>query len=328
MSRKTAWEPLFPRQLSALKTGAANRIRMNLADGVRKFIAVGEDLLSIKKVTRHGDWEKWVDEKLPLSRRSAEIFMRIARDPNILRLAKANHDSHLLPADKAILNELCGMTGQQFDGLVEAGVIHADMKRGDARCAVRRSGAPAAPALPEPHGAGGYGVILADPPWPWESRGAGGKGRSAEMHYPVMTVDAIAALPVGGLAGQDCVLFLWAVSSTLPQALAVMEAWGFEYRTTGFVWVKDGPPGLGYWTRKGAELCLLGVKGRPARLNADVSEVVSAPRYRHSEKPVEIRKRIMRLAAGPYIELFARQAAAGWDAWGNEAPERARGAAA
>ncbi|MFQ5774010.1 MAG: MT-A70 family methyltransferase [Kiloniellaceae bacterium] len=127
------------------------------------------------------------------------------------------------------------------------------------------------------------------------------------------------------LAAPDCALFLWASSPLLPQAFAVIEAWGFAYRTLAFCWAKTGRAragfvaGKGYWTRAGAELCLLATRGAPVRLAADVDQLIAAPRGRHSEKPPQTHARIERLVAGPYLELFARRPRPGWDAWGDEA---------
>jgi len=171
---------------------------------------------------------------------------------------------------------------------------------------------------------GHYGAILADPPWPWQARSPKGEGRSAKRHYPVMQLDEIKALPVQRIAANDCVLFLWCIDSMLPQALEVIEAWGFTFKTVAFTWVKKNRAsdgfftGMGYWTRANPEMCLLATRGRPCRIARNVQQLVIAPRGRHSEKPAEVHRRIERLVAGPYLELFARRPVAGWDVWGNE----------
>lgn len=171
---------------------------------------------------------------------------------------------------------------------------------------------------------GKYGVIYADPPWTFRVWSGEGKDRAAENHYPTMTQEEIEALPVAGLASDDCALFLWAVMPQLPEAFRVIEAWGFEYKTCAFVWVKQTKDqqryatGMGYWTRANAELCLLATRGSPKRLNKDVQQVIAFPRMEHSHKPEETRERIERLVGGPYIELFSRQPVRGWSSWGNE----------
>jgi N6-adenosine-specific RNA methylase IME4 len=169
-----------------------------------------------------------------------------------------------------------------------------------------------------------YGTILVDPPWHWQARSPRGEGRSAARHYDVMSFTDLCALPVADLAARDCALFLWATDPLLPRAIELIEAWGFVYKTVGFVWVKtnavDGGffTGMGFWTRANAELCLLATRGRPQRLAKDVRRLVIAPRREHSRKPDQVRERIERLVPGPRVELFARSSAPCWDSWGDE----------
>ena len=169
-----------------------------------------------------------------------------------------------------------------------------------------------------------YGVILADPPWTFATYSRKGKGRSAEAHYDCMSLMDIKARPVGDWAAPDCALFLWATDPSLPQALEVMAAWGFVYKTVAFTWAKttkDGtgfPIGCGYWTRANPEQCLLATSGRPQRLSRAVPQLILAPRREHSRKPDEAYERIEALVPGPYLELFAREQRTGWDSWGSE----------
>jgi N6-adenosine-specific RNA methylase IME4 len=187
---------------------------------------------------------------------------------------------------------------------------------------------------------GHYGTILADPPWrfaTWDKREAvirrsgTGTNVSAAAHYNTMDIEEICALSVGELADADCSLFLWMSWPQLKDALNVIAAWGFTYKTCAFCWTKahagqlemfeqaiPDQMGLGYWTRANTEACLLATRGRPKRLNADVRQAIIEPRREHSRKPDGIHERIERLVAGPYLELFARQRRPGWDCWGNE----------
>ena len=116
-----------------------------------------------------------------------------------------------------------------------------------------------------------YSVIYADPPWRYRVYSKKGLGRSAESHYPTMSLEDIKALPIGELAAKDCVLFMWITFPCMQEALQVLEAWGFEYKTTAFVWIKQNRVsdglfwGMGYWTRANAELCILATKGHPKR---------------------------------------------------------------
>ncbi|WP_348271664.1 MT-A70 family methyltransferase [Phyllobacterium sp. CL33Tsu] len=170
-------------------------------------------------------------------------------------------------------------------------------------------------------------VIYADPPWPFKVYSGRGKQRSADRYYDTQPLASIMALgpAVEALAAKDCALFLWAVSPELRGAQEVIEAWGFNFKTVGFVWVKTtqaGEPatGMGYWTRSNVEQCLLATRGSPSRIDMGVSQVVMAPRGQHSAKPEEVASRIEQLMNGPYLELFARHPRPGWHVWGDETP--------
>lgn len=166
-----------------------------------------------------------------------------------------------------------------------------------------------------------YRTIYADPPW--HEKGGGKIKRGADRHYPLMRTEDIMALPIEQIADESgCHLYLWATNNFLPDALKVMEAWGFRYVTT-ITWFKDGNIGLGQYFRGRTEHCLFGVKGKlPYKiLNGKRQQGVTgfiSPKGRHSEKPEEMRKMIEIVSYGPYIELFARKKTDGWDAWGNE----------
>ena len=167
-----------------------------------------------------------------------------------------------------------------------------------------------------------YQVIYADPPWGYRNRGTRG---AAGRHYQTMELEEIKALPVQEIAAGDCALFLWATFPCLPEALEVIGAWGFTYKSAAFVWAKRNPKspgwfwGLGNWTRSNPEVCLLAVRGRPKRVSAAVHSLIEAPVGRHSAKPEEARRRIVELMGDvPRVELFARAQAEGWDVWGDE----------
>lgn len=140
-----------------------------------------------------------------------------------------------------------------------------------------------------------------------------------------MNVEDICNLNVAELADEDCVLFLWATFPKLPEALQVIKAWGFQYKTVSFVWLKQNKSGngwffgLGFWTRGNAEICLLATKGKPHRKSNKVHQFIVSPLRLHSQKPNEAREKIVELMGDlPRLELFAREKADGWDAWGNE----------
>jgi len=111
----------------------------------------------------------------------------------------------------------------------------------------------------------------------------------------------------------------------LPEALHTMKQWGFFYKTNAFTWVKENKKagsdffGMGQWTRRNTEICLLGTKGNPKAIDHSISELVRFPIGKHSEKPAIIKELIVKLCGDiPRIELFARQKTDGWDIWGNE----------
>lgn len=172
-----------------------------------------------------------------------------------------------------------------------------------------------------------YQIIYADPPWSYRDkrdthpRLCGG----ALVHYKTISLELLRKLPVNKLADKNCMLFMWATFPNLAEALSVIEAWGFQYKTLGFSWIKtnkrNGKPffGIGYYTKSNCEVCLIGAKGKPIKASNAVSSVVIAPKESHSKKPDIVREKIVKFCGDiPRIELFAREKTEGWDVWGNE----------
>lgn len=178
-----------------------------------------------------------------------------------------------------------------------------------------------------------YQIIYADPPWSYNDK-MSGHSFSLDHEYVTQDIEWIKSLKVSDIADTNCVLFLWAVSPLLPEALQVISSWGFKFKTIAFVWskrYKDGSPvsNLGRWTMGNVELCLLATKGKPKRLNNNIKQLVEDYRAEHSKKPDSIRNRIVELMGDiPRVELFARDDGQknlfgenrmdGWDTWGNE----------
>lgn len=176
--------------------------------------------------------------------------------------------------------------------------------------------------------AGRFGTVLADPPW----RFANQTGKVAPEHkrlarYGTLSLDAIAALPVAEIAADRAHLYLWVPNALLPEGLAVMQAWGFAYKSN-LVWHKvrrDGGSdgrGVGFYFRNVTELVLFGVRGLGARTLAPGRRQVNylATRKReHSRKPDELYALIEACSWGPYLEMFARGQRAGWTGWGHQA---------
>lgn len=180
---------------------------------------------------------------------------------------------------------------------------------------------------------GPYPIIYADPPWRFRTWSETNQAKSPSKHYALMEADEIRAIPVAEMAAPDAALFLWVVQSNLPEALALIEAWGFRFKTVAFAWVKlkgkqdrlfyagdDVRMGLGYHTRAGFEQCWLATRGNGyRRLVKGEPQVVFSPLREHSRKPDEIPEAIVRLCGDlPRLEMFARTKRLGWDSWGNE----------
>jgi N6-adenosine-specific RNA methylase IME4 len=174
---------------------------------------------------------------------------------------------------------------------------------------------------------GKFATILADPPWRFANR----TGKMAPEHkrllrYPTMSIEGIKALPVSQIAAAKSHMYLWVPNALLGWGLEVMQAWGFDYKTT-LTWYKvrlDGGPdgrGVGFYFRNVTELILFGVRGnnnrtlKPGRTQTNI--IVSRKRE-HSRKPDELYEIIEKCSPGPRIELFARFARPDWSRWGNE----------
>lgn len=160
-----------------------------------------------------------------------------------------------------------------------------------------------------------YNVIYADPPWRYDF--SKDNADKIENHYPTMTVEDICKLPIP--SAENSVLYLWATAPKLIEALMVMKAWGYTYKTQA-VWDKKSI-GMGYWFRGQHEILLIGVKGKisPPCSKFRVSSVYSEKKTKHSKKPDFFRNLIGNIFPEcSKIELFARQHADGWDCWGNE----------
>ena len=174
-----------------------------------------------------------------------------------------------------------------------------------------------------------YDVILADPPWHFEywvpGQGKKKGSRAAEAHYPTMKTPEICKLPINNLANDNCILFIWAVNPRLRDVFDVIDAWGFEYKTKAFCWVKAKKSGfghftgMGYYTRSNTEDCYLAIKGSMPTQTHNVLQIIYSAVRQHSRKPDEQYSKIERLYPNmKYLELFARRPREGWHVWGNE----------
>ncbi len=158
-----------------------------------------------------------------------------------------------------------------------------------------------------------FGTIYADPPWPYGNQAT---RASTDNHYPTMTLDDIAALPVSQLTAEQAHLHLWTTNGFLFESKAIIEAWGFEYKSC-FVWIKP-QMGIGNYWRLSHEFLLLGVKGKLTFSEHNEMSWLEHDRIGHSCKPEVVREIIERVSPGPYLELFGRRTTDHWTVWGNE----------
>ena len=176
-----------------------------------------------------------------------------------------------------------------------------------------------------------FRVIYADPPWQYRSSNS--LQGAAANQYPTVSIEQLMQFPIDQIADPECcALVMWVTAPQLEDALKLMNAWNFEYKTIFFTWVKTLPNGitprmgLGHYTRSATELCLIGIRGRVSatlKHSSSVHQVIMAPLTRHSEKPLLAKQRIDEFfgANTEKIELFARCApfTPRWTVWGNEA---------
>ena len=169
-----------------------------------------------------------------------------------------------------------------------------------------------------------YDLIMADPPWRFANWAKAGEAKNATAHYECMAWEEIATLPVGHLASPNSVLWLWATNPMLPEAMALMERWGFAFKTAGH-WAKWNAEtgklafGTGYLLRSAGEPFLIGTIGKP-KVARNVRSVILGERREHSRKPDEAFIAAEALMPDARrVELFSRESRPGWDCWGNEA---------
>jgi N6-adenosine-specific RNA methylase IME4 len=189
---------------------------------------------------------------------------------------------------------------------------------------------------------GGFGTVVADPPWPYDTtvKGVpamqkpisevqrGDKGVS-DFTYPVMSVEEITELPVRTVAGPNAHLYLWVTNAFMREGFDIMDAWGFKFKTV-LTWgkVKKGKtlePSMktGWWYRGATEHCLFGVRGKVQKPTAAIPTLLLHERIqRHSEKPETfLTDMVEKVSPGPYLEMFSRRERDGWYSWGNQVGE-------
>jgi N6-adenosine-specific RNA methylase IME4 len=178
-------------------------------------------------------------------------------------------------------------------------------------------------AVPEPEKAAAvadakFATIVIDPPWDWGDEGDQDQLGRARPDYSTMTIEQLEQLDVGGLADDDCHIYLWITNRSLPKGFRLLEAWGFRY-ITAITWVKPHF-GMGNYFRGQTEHVLFGVKGSQPLKRKDVGTAFMADRGTggHSSKPSTFLDLVESCSPGPYIEMFSRSSRNGWIKWGEQ----------
>ena len=312
--------------------GAAARRRNQVAPIKRTaqdIIDIGAKLAEVKERLGHGKFRSWITAEFDWSHDTAINFMNVAS-----AFGEMTKISSIAPSALYALAAPSTPPAARTEAIERAtrgeAITHSTAK------AIIEEHAPAAerirkreerdaalPALPLATAAGPFDLLYVDPPWRYDA-GTGTPNRLIENQYPTMTIETLCAMApaIAAISAQDCVLLCWATSPKLAEALQVIAAWSFTYRTCA-VWVKPSI-GPGYYWRQRQELLLLAIRGNPGTPpeSARVSSVIEAPRLEHSAKPEQVYTMLEAMyPRARRAELFARSQRAGWVAWGNQAPE-------
>lgn len=284
----------------------------------------GRELIAAKDELPHGEFIKMVETDLSFSRQTAWRLRAIAGDK---RLTNVTHVHHL-PRSWGTLYELTKLDDEEFRTLIDDGTICPDAERDDIIVARRSLQRNTKQEEHRTHIVGGLvddlqkfiatgyrvGTIYADPPWLYDNQVT---RSAASSQYYGMTFTELCDLPVGDLAWADAHLHVWTTNGFLRECLDLIEAWGFEFKST-FVWVKPDP-GIGNYWRNSHEFLLTAVRGDATRFaDHNLRSWFECKRGRHSGKPEQVRDFIERASPKPWIELFARHPAPNWLSWGHE----------
>ena len=170
-----------------------------------------------------------------------------------------------------------------------------------------------------------YEIIYCDPPWDYKGQtqhnGKGGKDTGGALsHYSTMKLKDLKKLDIPSICAENCLMFMWATSPHLDQAIELLKHWGFSWATIGFVWDKK-KVNPGFYTMSQCEIVLIGKRGKipKPRGARNIRQLIRIERGKHSEKPNEVRIRIDKMfPTQKKIELFARTTYNDWHVWGNE----------
>jgi len=293
LRRKEIYEELYPET----KQGNSQAIGMNRA--------IGNNVSEIISPTFVED----VADKLNVSKRTIETELQIAKNilPEVQEVIKEKD----IPKTQAL--KIARMEPEQQVKVAQKIINDGAKSIIDARRLIKKEEVKETPEVK-----GKYRIIYADPPWKYGDKLIDGYG-TADNHYPTMSIQELCELPIKELADENAVLFLWVTSPLLEECFAVINAWGFKYKTS-FIWDKVRH-NMGHYNSVRHELLLICTRGSCLPDNGKLFDsVVSIERSdKHSEKPEYFREIIDTLYThGKRIELFARKKADGWDVWGNQ----------
>lgn len=286
---------------------SAGRGRPTEKGGVRSAHSLSEGKARVQAAKAIGAGQRATAVMKNVKKTAPEVF-RAVKDGKIASVSDAARLSKMTPEKRsAVLKSLDGEGTKSKSVIAE--IVREE--RVDKLNLISRGNKPL--EAPEK-----YPVLLVDPPWKYEHVAT--ESRAIENQYPTMALEEICALPVKDITTDDAIVFMWATSPKLAEAIAVLAAWGFTYRTS-MVWVKD-KIGMGYWARSRHELVLIATRGKfptPAPKNR-FDSVIEAPVGKHSAKPVELYERIEKMFPKlAKVEMFARAPRKSWFGWGNQA---------
>lgn len=163
-----------------------------------------------------------------------------------------------------------------------------------------------------------YKVILCDAPWSYRNKNTGGSMSSGSANkYSTLSMEDIKNLPISEISDKNSVLYLWATTPLLPEALEVLQYWGFKYKTALY-WRKIMSLGMGFWYRGQVEMLLMGVRGNLKAFRIQKPNFIQTKVRKHSQKPDEFYDLIEENKLTPRIELFATSKRKGWTSIGYE----------
>ena len=266
-------------------------------------ITAGRFLVQAKAQVAHGEWLDWVGGHCEFTDRRARHYMLMANNEPLLEQANRNSCS-----DLPVVGALRAIASARSES--------KEQKREERR-ETNREKVSETQSLADLDAT--FATIVVDPPWDWGDEGDHDQLGRARPTYSTMSIEQVAATPVGKKADIDAHIYLWITNRSLPKGFALLEGWGFRY-VTCLTWCKPSI-GMGNYFRGSTEQILFGVKGSQPLKRKDVGTWFAAPRgdRQHSTKPAEFYSLVESCSPGPYLDVFSRKKRDGWTPWGADA---------